>query len=63
MNDFLVNNGIKAEINKSYGAQYLQVRKYKNKNESAHQFRYFIFEGIIVIKISDKIEKLVCNKK
>ncbi|MBC7534646.1 MAG: DNA topoisomerase I, partial [Ferruginibacter sp.] len=30
-------DGIKAEINKSYGANYLQVRKYKNKNESAQE--------------------------
>lgn len=30
-------DGIKAEINKSYGADYLQVRKYKNKNESAQE--------------------------
>ncbi len=28
---------IKNEINKSYGAKYLQVRKYKNKNESAQE--------------------------
>ena len=28
---------IKAAINKSYGAKYLQVRKYKNKNESAQE--------------------------
>ncbi|HSN60502.1 MAG TPA: DNA topoisomerase, partial [Ferruginibacter sp.] len=27
----------KAEINNSYGEQYLQVRKYKNKNESAQE--------------------------
>ncbi|MFZ4769486.1 MAG: type I DNA topoisomerase [Ferruginibacter sp.] len=30
-------DGIKAEINNSFGAQYLQVRKYKNKNESAQE--------------------------
>lgn len=30
-------DAIKAEINKSYGANYLQVRKYKNKNESAQE--------------------------
>ncbi len=30
-------DGIKEEINKSYGAKYLQVRKYKNKNESAQE--------------------------
>ena len=30
-------DGIKAEINKSYGDKYLQVRKYKNKNESAQE--------------------------
>lgn len=30
-------DGIKAEINKSYGEKYLQVRKYKNKNESAQE--------------------------
>ncbi len=30
-------DAIKAEINKSYGAKYLQVRKYKNKNESAQE--------------------------
>ena len=30
-------DGIKTEINKSFGAQYLQVRKYKNKNESAQE--------------------------
>ncbi len=30
-------DGIKAEINKSYGQKYLQVRKYKNKNESAQE--------------------------
>ena len=29
--------GIKAEIGKSYGDKYLQVRKYKNKNESAQE--------------------------
>ncbi|MCX6292694.1 MAG: type I DNA topoisomerase, partial [Sphingobacteriales bacterium] len=29
--------GITAEINKSYGTKYLQVRKYKNKNESAQE--------------------------
>jgi DNA topoisomerase-1 len=29
--------GITAEINKSYGGKYLQVRKYKNKNESAQE--------------------------
>ena len=29
--------GIKNEINKSYGEKYLQVRKYKNKNESAQE--------------------------
>lgn len=28
---------IKKEINKSYGSEYLQVRKYKNKNESAQE--------------------------
>ncbi len=28
---------IKAAINKNYGQQYLQVRKYKNKNESAQE--------------------------
>jgi DNA topoisomerase-1 len=28
---------IKAAINKSFGAKYLQVRKYKNKNESAQE--------------------------
>lgn len=28
---------IKAAINKTYGAKYLQVRKYKNKNESAQE--------------------------
>jgi DNA topoisomerase-1 len=30
-------NAIKAEIQSSYGANYLQVRKYKNKNESAQE--------------------------
>ncbi|WP_462222229.1 DNA topoisomerase, partial [Ferruginibacter sp.] len=30
-------DGIKAEINKSYGPNYLQVRKYKTKNESAQE--------------------------
>ncbi len=30
-------DGIKAEINKSFGAKYLQVRRYKNKNESAQE--------------------------
>ncbi|MEX0635402.1 MAG: type I DNA topoisomerase, partial [Ferruginibacter sp.] len=30
-------DAIKAEINKSYGVRYLQVRKYKNKNESAQE--------------------------
>ncbi|MEO8413486.1 MAG: type I DNA topoisomerase [Ginsengibacter sp.] len=30
-------DGIKAEINKSFGAKYLQVRKFKNKNESAQE--------------------------
>jgi len=30
-------DGIKEAINKNYGAQYLQVRKYKNKNESAQE--------------------------
>lgn len=30
-------DGIKAEINKSYGPKYLQVRKYKTKNESAQE--------------------------
>ncbi|MBI3883795.1 MAG: signal peptide peptidase SppA [Sphingobacteriales bacterium] len=30
-------DGIKAEINKSYGDKYLQIRKYKNKNESAQE--------------------------
>ncbi len=30
-------DGITAEINKSYGGKYLQVRKYKNKNESAQE--------------------------
>ena len=30
-------DGIRQEINKSYGAKYLQVRKYKNKNESAQE--------------------------
>ena len=30
-------DAITAEINKSYGAKYLQVRKYKNKNESAQE--------------------------
>jgi DNA topoisomerase-1 len=29
--------GIKAEIGKSYGDRYLQVRRYKNKNESAQE--------------------------
>ncbi len=29
--------GIKAEIGKSYGDNYLQVRRYKNKNESAQE--------------------------
>jgi DNA topoisomerase I len=29
--------GIKAEIGKSYGDKYIQVRKYKNKNESAQE--------------------------
>ncbi len=30
-------DAIKAEINKSYGEKYLQVRKYKTKNESAQE--------------------------
>jgi len=30
-------NDITAQINKNYGAKYLQVRKYKNKNESAQE--------------------------
>jgi DNA topoisomerase-1 len=30
-------DAIKAEINKSYGPNYLQVRKYKNKSESAQE--------------------------
>jgi DNA topoisomerase-1 len=30
-------DAIKAEINSSFGANYLQVRKYKNKNESAQE--------------------------
>ena len=30
-------DAIKAEISKSYGNQYLQIRKYKNKNESAQE--------------------------
>jgi len=30
-------DGIKAAINNNYGDQYLQVRKYKNKNESAQE--------------------------
>ncbi|MEI8052871.1 MAG: type I DNA topoisomerase [Bacteroidota bacterium] len=30
-------DGIKAEINKSFGEKYLHVRKYKNKNESAQE--------------------------
>ena len=30
-------DAIKKEINKSYGPEYLQVRKYKNKNESAQE--------------------------
>lgn len=30
-------DAIKAEINTSFGAKYLQVRKYKNKNESAQE--------------------------
>ena len=30
-------DAIKTEINNSYGAKYLQVRKYKNKNESAQE--------------------------
>ena len=30
-------DGIKKEISKSYGDKYLQVRKYKNKNESAQE--------------------------
>ncbi|MEO6538878.1 MAG: type I DNA topoisomerase, partial [Ferruginibacter sp.] len=30
-------DAIKAEINKSFGGKYLQVRKYKNKNESAQE--------------------------
>jgi DNA topoisomerase-1 len=30
-------NAIKAEISKSYGDNYIQVRKYKNKNESAQE--------------------------
>ena len=30
-------DGIKAEIAKSYGLAYLQIRKYKNKNESAQE--------------------------
>jgi len=30
-------NDIKSEINKNYGGKYLQVRKYKNKNESAQE--------------------------
>ena len=29
--------GIKAEIGKSYGDKYIQIRKYKNKNESAQE--------------------------
>src|SRR4029079_1555704 len=30
-------DAIKEEINKSYGANYVQVRKYKNKSESAQE--------------------------
>jgi DNA topoisomerase-1 len=30
-------DGIKAEIGKSFGDKYLQIRKYKNKNESAQE--------------------------
>ena len=30
-------DAIKSEISKSYGPQYLQIRKYKNKNESAQE--------------------------
>ena len=30
-------DGIKAEIGKSYGDKYLQIRKYKNKNDSAQE--------------------------
>jgi DNA topoisomerase-1 len=30
-------DGIKAEIHKSFGNEYLQVRRYKNKNESAQE--------------------------
>ena len=30
-------DAVKAEINRSYGEKYLQVRKYKNKNESAQE--------------------------
>jgi len=30
-------DGIKNEINKSYGEKYFQIRKYKNKNESAQE--------------------------
>lgn len=30
-------DGIKAEIAKSYGPKYLQIRKYKNKNENAQE--------------------------
>lgn len=30
-------DGIKAEIEKSYGPKYLQIRKYKNKNENAQE--------------------------
>ncbi len=30
-------DGIKEAINKNFGSQYLQVRKYKNKNESAQE--------------------------
>ena len=30
-------DGIKAEISKSFGDRYLQIRKYKNKNESAQE--------------------------
>ena len=30
-------DGIKAEIQSSFGDKYLQIRKYKNKNESAQE--------------------------
>jgi DNA topoisomerase-1 len=36
LSDTAMDN-IKAEISKSYGDKYLQVRKYKNKNESAQE--------------------------